>query len=162
TPITGVTDVSVQVMKGDTLMKTLTYHHDALNIDMSTPTTLSVSFTSDQVGNVRFDVQAFASGCLVATGVTSAAIQRGARADASVALDAVPGCPNPGDGGAPDAFPGCDPVTPACGAGMTCAVNCTRRIAECSAGGTKGPGSVCSQNSECMPGTQCFDYTQTG
>src|SRR5262249_1770036 len=154
--------VSVEVMKGSTQMKSLTYHHGAFNIDMATPITLSVSFTGDQVGNVSFSVQAMASGCLVGTGVTVAAIQRGARADATVTLAAVPGWPQTADGGSPDAFPGCDPVTPACGAGQTCQVNCMRHLGECTAGGTNAPGSACQMNSDCMPGTQCFDYSGTG
>jgi hypothetical protein len=163
TPITGVTDVEVQVMKGTTQMKTLTYHHDPFTIDMATPsTTLSVSFTSNEVGNVTFNVNARASSCLVGMGVSAAAIQRGGRADATVVLEMVNGCPQPADGGAPDAFPGCDPVTPACGPGMTCQVDCSKKLGECTAGGTRGPGSACSANSDCMPGTQCFDYTTIG
>jgi hypothetical protein len=33
---------------------------------------------------------------------------------------------------------------------------------ECIAGGTGGPGAVCTTNADCMPGTQCFNYTNTG
>ena len=161
-PITGVTDVQVDVKKGLALMKSLTYHHDPFNIDMTKPTTLSVSFTGDQVGNVQFDVQVFAAGCLVGNGGTAATIQRGARADTTVMISAVAGCPQVPDGGSPDAFPGCDPVTPVCGGGQTCQVNCARRLGECTAGGTGAPGSVCQTNSNCMPGSQCFDYAGTG
>jgi hypothetical protein len=163
-PIMGVTDIGVQVLKGTTQMKTLTYHHDPLTIDQNTNTTLSVSFTGSEVGNVSFVVEALVTGCVVGTGATSAAIQRGGTAYApTVMLDAVSGCPQ-GDGGAgPDAFPGCDPVSPQCGdGGMTCQVNCQKRLGECTPGGNGAPGSVCQQNSDCTPGTQCFDYSGTG
>lgn len=163
TPILGVTDVDVQVLKGTNLMKALTYHHDAVNIGMDMLTSLSISFTSDQVGAVSFVVGVRASGCLIASGFGSATIQRGGRTDATVALSPLSGCPSR-DGGADggDIFAGCDPVTPTCGPNMTCQIDCTLRLGECTAGGTGGPGTTCTRNSDCIPGSQCFDYTSTG
>lgn len=168
TPIDDVTDVEVRVMKGTALMKSLTYHHDAFRIDMVTNVTLSVSFTESQVGTVDFVVTARnAAACIVGTGTTTGAvIKKGARSDAAVSLTAANDC-SQADGGVGDAggdgrFPGCDPVTPACNAGQTCQVNCMLRLGQCVAGGTGAPGAPCQRNSDCMPGTQCFDYAATG
>ena len=61
-----------------------------------------------------------------------------------------------------DAFPGCDPVSPVCGAGKTCQVNCTKGVAECTAGGQGVAGTPCAMNADCAPGLQCFDYAGTG
>jgi len=45
---------------------------------------------------------------------------------------------------------------------MTCQVNCRTKLAECTAAGSGAPGSTCQMNSDCTPGTQCFDYSGTG
>jgi hypothetical protein len=167
TPITGVTSVDVDVTKGSTLMKSLTYPHEpALMIDQVTATTLSVSFTESQVGAVDFKVTARTdAGCAVGTGTASAVIVKGARADVTVALAALTGCPS-SDGGTGDAggrFPGCNPVDPmSCSGGATCEVDCDTSMGVCTMGGSGPPGSVCQKNSDCMPGTQCFDYSKTG
>jgi hypothetical protein len=166
TPITGVTDVVVTVTRGMTEMKTLTYHHDdPLSIDQVTATTLSVSFTSNELGNVSFHVQARAQGCLVGVGDAPGVVKRAAVTPATVMLAAVSNCPD-ADGGVIDGggeiFPGCDPVNPSCGANMTCHVNCTKRVGECTASGSGAAGSICRMNSDCMPGTQCFDYNALG
>jgi hypothetical protein len=171
--IPGVTDVTVTVMKGQTQMKAISYHHAAVTIgqDASTPpVTLSVSFTDSEVGDVSFVVEASASGCAVGSGTTTATIKRGGRADATVSLTALVGCPQPdggaGDAGAPDAFPGCDPASLTCpstgGAPAGCHVNCDTHMGECGPAGAGGPGQTCAQNSDCLPGSQCFDYAGTG
>jgi hypothetical protein len=163
-PIFAVTDVDVHVFKqGGAEMNALSYHHAPLDIGMDGSTTLSVSFTGSQSGNVSLVVEARASGCLVATGTAPGVIQRGARTDTTVTLSAVTGCPGR-DGGTESGaiFPGCDPVNPSCGANMTCQVNCMHALGECTAGGSRPAGSTCSMNSDCTPGTQCFDYTPTG
>jgi len=59
-------------------------------------------------------------------------------------------------------FRGCDPVAPLCGGGKTCQVNCDTRMGECITGGTGVRGSACTNNNNCMPGTQCFDYASAG
>ena len=59
-------------------------------------------------------------------------------------------------------FPGCDPVPPTCATGQTCQINCTTSQGECTAGGTGGPGTPCTTNKDCAPGSQCFDYGSTG
>jgi hypothetical protein len=170
--ISGVTDVTVVVTKGTTPMKTLTYHHDQpLAIDQNTTPTLSVSFSADEVGNVAFQVDVHdARGCTLGSGLKGTSITKGGRADATVLIDARSSCPG-GDGGAGDGgdggdglFPGCDPVHPTCGPNMTCLVSCEHAMGECTAGGSGTAGSSCSQNgnADCMPGTQCFDYTGTG
>jgi hypothetical protein len=165
TPIVDVTDVIVSVSQGTKLMNTLTYHHDPLQIDQVTATTLSVSFSESQLGIVSIVVDARNStGCTVGIGTANANIKRGGRADVAVALLHDNDCTH-ADGGAGDAgprFPGCDPVTPACGPGMTCQVNCDSKMGQCTPGGTGAPGSVCTHNSDCMPGTQCFNYGPTG
>jgi hypothetical protein len=49
-----------------------------------------------------------------------------------------------------------------CGASQTCQVNCITMRNECTAGGTGAPGTVCQNNLDCQPGTQCFDYSGSG
>jgi hypothetical protein len=86
--------------------------------------------------------------------------------DATVTLIATPlSCPS--DGGAGDSqevapFPGCDPaMASSCGVGKTCFINCAAGQGMCVPAGPAGPGEACSDNSACVQGTQCFDYSTT-
>jgi hypothetical protein len=168
-PINGVTDVVVTAFKGTTLMKALTYT-PAAPFDLaqtSTNETLSVSFTDGVVGTVTLEVEARnAAGCTIGLGVVDANIKKGGRVDVTVPLDAENDCSHldggGGDGAAGGTFPGCDPVPPTCAAGDTCQVNCSTSRAECTLGGTGAPGTACLHNSDCSPGSQCFDYSLTG
>jgi len=168
TPITGVTTVIVTVTKNNQPMKTLTYHHDALTIDQTSTTTLSVSFSGSETGTVSFVVDARNdSDCTVGKSIVSTNIAKGARTDLAVALAPTNDCTHAdgGTGGGGDGgtrFPGCNPAAIECDAGMTCQVNCASMLGQCIQGGTGAPGSICAHNSDCTPGTQCFDYSGTG
>ena len=180
TPITNVADIQVKVSKGTTLMRSLTYPADGATID-SMEKNLSVGFSSDETGNIDFQVDALdATGCIIGHGATAQEIKKGGVAFApTVAMAPRMDC-TPADGGVPDApeggvLPGCDPVNPQstaagvtpCTATQTCQVDCAPPMNaaprnECIAGGTGAPGAICASNADCMPGTQCFNYSNTG
>jgi hypothetical protein len=169
TPIADIRTVVVGVKQGDTLSASLSYDADpAIAIDDTHPSDLSVSFSGGQSGAVTFHVTVFDRfNCKVGETVTdtTGVIKGGNVGEVIVALSAFGGC-STRDGGADaspgDAFPGCDPVTPGCGAGKTCQVNCTKGVAECTAGGKGAPGASCATNADCAAGSQCFDYSGTG
>ena len=158
--ITGVSKVIVNVKDaGGVHMVTRTFTPTNVTIDALTGETFSLSFSPDRSGQVTFDVSVTGtSGCFVGTG--AATISKGGTANAATFLDPAV-CPVV-DAGAPDGkntFAGCDPaVADSCGGGKTCYVDCANKVGACVAGGTKGPGVACASNSDCMPGTQCFDY----
>jgi hypothetical protein len=178
TPITGVANIQVAVSKGTTQMRTLVYPASAGNmtIDQSAPAkTLSVEFSGGETGEIGFVVDALNSaGCSIGHGTASRQIRKGGVAFADVSLAASMNCSL--DGGVPDApeggvLPGCDPVNPqstaatvtTCAATQTCQVDCAPPMNaparnECIAGGTGGPGTPCTTNANCQPGTQCFNY----
>jgi len=176
-PITGVTDLVVAVTNGG-MTQPVTYSSPAgapLTIDQ-VGKTLSVSFDVRRAGDVILDVEARTKTCTIATGHGDAIIKRNGVNTATVLLDPI-GCrPFGVDGGddggrdggdarqpsQPDAeitFAGCDPAASTCGANMTCAVDCTSQMGLCVAGGSGPPGALCSQNTDCAPGTQCFNYS---
>jgi hypothetical protein len=181
-PITNIATIQVKVSKGPTLMRTLTYAAHGMTIDQTLPDeTLSVGFSSDETGKIDFEIDALNNvGCSIGHGTTTQEIKKGNVAFAPV-VAMVPGlnCTNV-DAGAPDVpeggtLPGCDPVNPqavdggvtTCMATQTCQVDCVPPMNaaprnECIAGGTGGPGTVCNTNADCMPGTQCFNYANTG
>jgi len=171
TPITGVTAVVVTVTQGSALSMTLTYppkDGKPLTLDQGFTNDLSVSFTGARSGSVDLTVSAMnAAGCTVGFLKLPLAIRQGGVTPATVDLapqndcSAVDGGVDGGGGG--DVFPGCNPVTPACMiAGDTCQVNCTTHSGQCTPGGTGAPGTICLHNSDCAPGSQCFDYSTTG
>jgi hypothetical protein len=129
---------------------------------------LSISFTGGRSGPVNLDVSVLdASGCTIgAQDNVTVSIREGDTAFAMIFLVPEADCTT-ADGGTDaqggDAFPGCDPVTPVCPmAGQTCQINCKISKGECTAGGTGGPGTACTTNMDCAPGSQCFDYSGTG
>ncbi|HVV15947.1 MAG TPA: hypothetical protein VHH90_01990 [Polyangia bacterium] len=169
-PITGVAQVEVDVMKASQPLRVLTYGARDLVIapDASVAMgTLSVSFAADQTGDVEFDVKVRdVNGCQRGHGAAIITIKKGASVEGLVLLAPDQMCPAdggadavPGKGGG---FPGCDPVHPVCAGGQTCQVNCTAGINACTPGGSGGPGSPCAGNADCAPGSQCFDYTSLG
>ena len=171
TPFAGVSWVDVDVRSGSSFSSpTLSYGvRDPLAFGPAPGVTLSISFTPSRSGLVDLFVTARdASRKCVGTGTKlGAMIKKGDVAAVSVELRHD--CPD-GDGGqVPDAavpdgavtFSGCDPAMPAtaCASGQTCFVNCTSQMGMCVVGGSKGPGERCVSNNDCMPGTQCFDYS---
>jgi hypothetical protein len=173
TPISEVTSVVVTVSQsnGSTVahvVKTLTYPTAApLQINQVQTVDLSVGFSSGQSGTVIFTVDAKDTrGCTIGHSDTPSQTQifKGGTVKLDVTIAVANDCASADGGVAPsvDAFPGCDPVSPVCGANMTCQVNCDKKVGECTPGGGGGAGSVCRTNADCMPGTQCFDYTSTG
>jgi hypothetical protein len=171
TPIADIRSVVVGVHQGDTLSTTLTYPASpGITIDVTHPADLSVSFTGGQSGTVTFQVTLYDQyNCKVgestpATGVIGI-IKGGNVGEVIIALSAYGGCSTK-DGGADGSpgmtFPGCDPVSPGCGMGKTCQVNCEKSVGECTAGGKGAPGDACAMNADCAPGSQCFDYAGTG
>jgi hypothetical protein len=169
TPITSVTQITVDVSKTSGQRRTLTYTANDLTLlpDASTDLgTLSVGFSSGETGDVTFFVTAQdGHGCIRGTGTIIITIKKGATVEGIVNLAPGPACG--ADGGAPDAmpgqvFPGCDPARPVCAGGGTCQLNCTTMRNECTPGGTGAPGSSCQGNADCAPGSQCFDYSQLG
>ncbi len=167
--ISGVSEVVVKVSKGTTEMKTLTYPaSNNLTIDAaSVDITLSVNFSDDESGAVTFAVEVRDSqSCRLGHGQATAAIRPKGIASVLVTMEPDSGCNT--DGGtdaAPEGgvFPGCDPVSPTtCAINQTCQVNCATARNECTAGGSGAPGSVCTSNAQCQPGTQCFDYNGLG
>jgi hypothetical protein len=185
TPIINVANIEVIVSKGTTRMRTLTYAAHGMEINQTDSRTLSVGLSGSETGTVSFAVNALNSlGCAVGTGpgsveTGSVEIKKGNVAYLTVSLTASTACSNV-DAGVPEVpeggtLPGCDPVNPqstatgviTCMATQTCQVDCLPPMNaaprnECIAGGTGGPGSVCNTNADCMPGTQCFNYTNTG
>jgi hypothetical protein len=169
TPISGVTEVDVTVSQPPMLPKMLTYTTSApgLAFNATSTATLSVSFTGGRSGSVTLDVTAKdKTGCIVGSVQRFAVVIReGDTVAANVPL--TPETCTPPDGGVDavpesDAFSGCDPATPVCPPGDTCQVDCTKNAGECTPGGTGGPGAPCTTNMDCAPGSQCFDYSNTG
>lgn len=172
--------------------RTLFYEAHGMSINQTEKKTLSVGFSHGETGSVTFTVDLLNSvTCSLAHGEATAAIAKGSVVETTVTLTAGLDCSH-ADGGAPDVppgstLPGCDPVNPQgssadggagadggadggvqiCAANQTCQVDCTppNNAAprnECVMGGTGGPGTACSTNADCMPGTQCFNYASTG
>lgn len=162
TSFAGITKVVVEVTAAaGQPMATRTFTvggSGGVTIDTNVSKTLSVSFSPDRSGVVNVLVSAGATTCL-GGGRVAATIVKGGTATATVTLTAA-GCP-PVDGGTdgPITFSGCDPaVASSCPATQTCYVDCANQAGRCVPGGTKGPGELCSGNSDCAPGTQCFDF----
>jgi hypothetical protein len=171
----GWVDVEVQAAEGPS-MATLHYDRSASPISFGTVAepskTLSIGFTPDRSGlvNLIVTVRTPDRSCIIGTGsAQDAPIKKGDISSVMVAMLHLANCPNP-DGGTPDegsttdgpvTFAGCDPAMPGamCATNQTCFVDCVNNRGMCVAGGTKGAGETCSGNADCMPGTQCFDYS---
>jgi hypothetical protein len=170
TPIRDVKEVEVTVKQAPSFSVTLTYPPPSgmasITIDQNTKTDLSVDFTGARSGTVTMSIDVRnTAGCVVGHGSTTAVIKRGGVATTGVDLFPTFNCTDggaPGNDGGGVIFNGCDPVSPVCGGGKTCQVNCDTHMGECISGGTGGHGSVCMKNNNCAPGTQCFDYAGAG
>jgi hypothetical protein len=173
TPIPNVAQITVVVSQGTTEMETLTYpagnlavinNKDAsVNADMGT---LSVSFSGNQTGDIRFLVTALdARGCAIGSGAAIISIIKGATNEGIVFLAPEQRCT--GDAGAPDlpsgsSFPGCDPSALSCPATQSCQIDCQGRSNICSAAGASPAGGTCTATAGCAVGSQCFDYSSLG
>lgn len=173
TPIAGVTELVVTVTNGASV-KVLTYPPPdqvpfTLTGTLDPVTgkigkTFSVSFGASRTDLVTVAVVARdAARCAVGAGQNSTQIIGGSVGHVTVALAHQSGPCEGGDGGAGDGgeliFPGCDPASATCGAGMTCGVDCAAQMGACIAAGAGPAGSLCTQNADCAPGTQCFTYS---
>jgi hypothetical protein len=169
--IANVAQISVVVSQGTTEMQTLTYPAANLTIvgDASTDAsmgTLSVSFSGNQAGDIKFEVTALdARGCAIGDGAALISIIKGATNEATVFLMPERLCS--GDAGAPDlppdaAFPGCDPTGLSCPAMQSCQVDCQTRSNVCATAGSNPAGGACSATAGCLAGSQCFDYGMLG
>src|SRR5262249_21836992 len=131
-------------------------------------------------GSITFNVKALDNlGCTVGAGGGRVDIKKGGVVTAPVMLSSGLDCTHT-DAGTPEvpagsALPGGDPVGPqstaagvtTCSGTQTCQVDCTPPDGgaprnECIAGGAGPAGTVCRGNADCQPGTQCFNYSNTG
>jgi len=169
----GVSEVTVTVKDTATGMPMVTRTFKVpvdggLAIDGTTGKTFSLSFTPDRSGTVDLAVTACTGTGCAATGACMAAgtqlgvrINKGGTTNTTVALAPSSTCGTP-DGGTPDGkvtFAGCAPAQPgSCPAPQTCYVDCKEKKGVCVQGGARAAGEACDSNSDCMPGTQCFDF----
>jgi hypothetical protein len=120
----------------------------------------SVSFSSSYLGALKIGVAPRdAQGTSLGYGETEKTIEPGEvmQLEVLVTLNALPP-PTGDDAGAPTS---CEPTNPAaCGVGNTCFVRCeaTQSAGACTAAGTGQPGRACTNNRDCAPGSQCFEF----
>ena len=169
TPIANVAQITVAVSQGTTEMETLTYPagNVAINSDANANMgTLSVSFSGNQTGDIKFLVTALdARGCAIGVGAALISIIKGATNEGIVFLMPEESCT--GDAGAPDLppgtpFPGCDPTGLSCPATQSCQIDCQTRSNVCATAGSNAAGSTCPGTTGCVAGSQCFDYSMLG
>jgi hypothetical protein len=171
TPIPNIAQITVVVSQGTTEMQTLTYPAGNLVVINNSDAgvgegTLSVSFSGNQTGDIRFMVTALdIRGCAIGSGAALISIIKGATNEGIVFLTPQDSCA--GDGGAPDLpsgtpFPGCDPTGLSCPATQSCQVDCQTRSNVCATAGNNAAGSACSATMGCVAGAQCFDYSSLG
>jgi hypothetical protein len=172
-PIANIAQVTVVVSQGTTEMETLTYPASNLaaidnsdgNVDGQMGT-LSVSFSGNQAGDIKFVVTALdARGCAIGTGDALISIIKGATNEGIVFLMPEEKCT--GDAGAPDrspdsSFPGCDPNSLSCPATESCQIDCQGSSNVCAVAGTNAAGGTCTRTTGCAAGSQCFDYGGLG
>jgi hypothetical protein len=176
TPIVNVSQITVVVSQGTTEMETLTYPAASLalvinnsdagadpNVDMGT---LSVSFSGNQAGDIKFVVTALdARGCAIGKGGALINVIKGATNEGIVFLAPEESCT--GDAGAPDlapgsSFPGCDPSALSCPATQSCQIDCQTLSNACAMTGSSPAGGTCPGTTGCAAGSQCFDYSSLG
>ncbi len=170
TPIVNVAQITVVVSQGTTEMETLTYQAGSLAVVISDANanmgTLSVSFSGNQAGDIKFLVTALdARGCAIGVGAALISIIKGATNEGTVFLMPEQLCT--GDAGAPDLppgtpFPGCDPTGLSCPAAQSCQVDCQTLSNVCATAGSNPAGASCSSTAGCLAGSQCFDYSSLG
>jgi hypothetical protein len=141
-----------------------------VRFDETTALTFSVGFkSSSHMGTLEVAVTPInLAGTQIGYGVGTAQIVDDKVTDITVRV--VRGAQRPGgtDGGAPgdaggaDAGPPCDPVNPTTCNGGTCYLSCRPNEpvgGMCTMAGAKKPGELCTKNEECLPGSQCFNFS---
>jgi hypothetical protein len=123
-----------------------------LKLNGTNPVTFSMSFRSMFKGTVVFDVDALDP--------TQSVLASGESSPEQLSVGQV-------TYSTVKVSPPCDPMQPAatCGNGRNCTFVCdTRKQAKtvCVSGGLKNPGDVCSFFSDCVPGSECFEFTCMG
>jgi hypothetical protein len=170
-----ITSVEVTVSAPGRSLKTLTPDYDATkypSFDTHTGPRFSVAFTPESTDavDVVVIVKSASDPCLGRGLAPGVALKKGDTTRVEVKVFHVIGaCPGSSgvdagaDGAPPEGgmtFPGCDPLAPAsCPASQACFVDCTGKAATCVAGGSKGPGELCTSNVDCAPGNECFDFS---
>jgi hypothetical protein len=174
-PIDGVAQFRVNV-GNDSKQDTLYYPNQPtawLRLDNTNPVTFSVEFSSSRAGEASFEVEALdTSATSLGYGKSSGSIAKSKVVNVTVSvvkgavrpqheLDAGPS----GDSGI--SLLSCDPYAPAlaCGANRTCGLVCDPvqpptqpAVGMCYASGVDNPGSTCTNNNDCVPGSQCFTF----
>ena len=171
TPIANIATISVVVSQGTTVMQTLTYPAGNLvvinNSDAGVAEgTLSVSFSGNQSGDVKFMVTALdIRGCAIGSGAALISIIRGQPTRESSSWRPSRGAP-------------VTPVRPICrpAAASRAAIPAVSPAPRPSpvnsiarggrrfraAAGTSAAGGTCSHTTGCAAGSQCFDYSSLG
>jgi hypothetical protein len=120
-----------------------------LQLDSTTAVTFSVSFRTMFKEAVTFTVEAL-DGAGVSLGKGTSAPQPINVGQVTYATVYV--------------APPCDPTSPAttCGTNQTCVLSCDKTTSlpqlTCSAAGLKNPGESCTDISDCLPGSECFEF----
>jgi hypothetical protein len=155
--------------------KSLSYaggNDHALTLDSEHPVTFSVEFGASYQGSTQIEVEPVdASEATLGYGQASVRIDRGEIAGVRILV--VPDAVRPArgssagevDGGASGLL--CAPALPteACGPDRTCGVLCAQgqpTLGMCYAAGAGSPGTACSSNRDCQPGSQCFAFSAPG
>ncbi len=121
-----------------------------LQLDPKTPVTFSVSFRPTFKADVTVDVEAL--------DVAQAPLGRGTGAPQPLNLGGVTYTT------VTVTPPTCDPMAPAttCGDGYTCALVCDQNSQPnrlCFSAGRANPGEPCTDTTDCVPGSGCFEFT---
>jgi len=161
-------------VKNGTYVDSLAYRPKMgmVRFDETTSLTFSVGYkSSSHMGTLEVAVTPInLAGTQIGYGVGTAQIVADKVTDVTVLV--VRGAQRPGgaDGGAPgdggaDAGPPCDPVNPTACNGGTCYLSCVPNqplVTMCTMAGTKKPGEACTENFDCVAGSQCFDFSCGG
>jgi hypothetical protein len=140
----------------------------AFSLDPAVALTFSVSFRTSYNGAATIEVEALDSNKdVLGYGKDSQSLRARQIVDAIVTV--VAGAIRPrlgsdagvGNGGEP--ILACEPSAPAaaCGGNHTCALSCGRdgsAAGMCIRAGSRKPGESCTDNGECEPGCQCFQF----
>jgi hypothetical protein len=157
-------------VKNGTFVDSLAYRPKTATarFDETTALTFSVGFkSSSHMGPLQVAVTSInAAGAKTGYGVGTAPIAADKVTDITVRV--VLGAQPPGgaDGGVPgdagaDGGLLCDPVNPTTCNGGTCYLSCRENeppAGMCVMAGTKKPGELCTENFDCVAGSQCFDF----
>lgn len=125
-----------------------------LTLDDKHAVTFSVEFDSSRSGDATFEVEPRdRSGVSLGKGSAAATLAKEGVVSVTVRVSLAGLL--------------CSPYAPAttCGAGATCGLVCEQGMPAagiCYPAGSGKPGEVCASNSDCAPGSQCFDFSTAG